>query len=95
MDLLILIRMMGLLAATVIGCYRIKVNYLRRHEKYIYVLASFTTTWFFMADLISQLREALGLEISITHAIFRMGWPFMLSTLILFMLYYRRFPKVK
>lgn len=95
MDLLIYIRMIGLAAATVIGIWRLYQNYLRRYEKYVYILATITTVWFFVADLLVLYRRIFGVPaLTITHAIYRMGWPLLITTLILFMLYYRRIPKV-
>lgn len=94
MDLLVYIRMVGLAAASAIGLWRLHKNYLRRYEKYNYILAVLTTLWFLIADIITCYRRIYGVpSIDFTHTFYRMGWPFMLATLILFMLYYRRIPK--
>lgn len=95
MDLLIYIRMIGLAAATGIGIWRLYRNYLRRYEKYVYILATITTVWFFVADLLVLYRRIFGVPaLTTTHVVYRMGWPLLITTLILFMLYYRRIPKV-
>jgi hypothetical protein len=86
------IRILGLFSVSGIGIFRLYYNYLETHERWVYILAVFTSIWFGIGYTLGIFYEPLGLEKSFQHGFLRFGWPFLIVTLILFMLYYRRFP---
>lgn len=93
-DLLRVFQICGYLVASAIGLYRILRNHLYPKEQAIYIWASLITLYFGLVHVISQIHISFntfpGLDL---HTMIRVGYPFLIGVIIMFMIYYRRVPK--
>jgi len=93
-DLLRIFQVLGYLIASAIGLYRILMNQLYPKEKMIYIWASLITLYFGVVYLITQIKVSFeifsGLDLDTMS---RVGHPFLVGVVIMFMIYYRRVPK--
>lgn len=88
------LRIAGLFIAAGIGVFRLVKNHMDSLERTIYGLVVFSMLWFGFVYLFSEIGPLTSIE---THAIrndlIRSGWPPLIVSQILIMLYYRRFTR--
>jgi len=93
-DLLRVFQVLGYLIASAIGLYRLLMNHLYPKERMIYIWASLITLYFGLVYLFTQIDISFnifpGLDL---HTLIRIGHPFLVGVVIMFMIYYRRVPK--
>lgn len=93
-DLLQVFQVIGYSAASAIGVYRILRNHLYPKEKAIYIWASSITFYYGIVHLMSQLEISFNLFPMLDfYTLIRLGYPFLIGVIIMFMIYYRRVPK--
>ncbi len=90
MDLLAFTRIVGLAYAVGVGIFRLWKNHLVGEERILYLVSTLTMAYFVFVficqDILLWTPEVLN---KLNH----IGWPFMIVTLITFMLFYRRLPR--
>jgi len=93
-DLLRVFQVLGYFSACMIGIYRLTMNHLYPKERIIYVWASVITLYFGLVYLVTQLNVSFKWFPTVDlHGLVRLGHPFLIGVIVLFMIYYRRIPK--